>query len=678
MKRDMIRGISVCNPVDIKKDYLLYTVDYAIKNGFDHMQFIGPIHNPVKGNIDGMTVYKKYSVFNDSEKLSYAENTISCVNEACRIAHDAGVKTYVWHHELEVPADFIEVYPEICNKNGDVEITHPIIKDFLENKISDFFEEYPLIDGIILTLHETRIPLLKLKNQKLDKKDRVKYVTKILYDACKERDKELIVRTFASIDEDYEMMLRAYEEISTELLVMDKWTQFDWSLCLPHNKFFKKVKKNPLFIETDIFGEFFGKGRLPLMLKKHIEEKFSYCEQFNPRGYVSRIDRGQQNPFGGVNEVNLVIMNACMNNKDTHTAILDFFEEQYPGVAEDIMDLMLPTEDILRKIIYLKGYYFSELSAFPSLNHCKNHFYFEMMRENYSIASDEWFIPKNWERGSIESVLKEKEEASLNAGQLLKKLESIKHKIPENKYENLWTKFANLKYTADAFRELTNCFLNYTRYFETEDCSYREMLLENVDKLREINEEGKEVLGKKFYCTQRDIYHDSDNSAELINQFADELISSLEAEEMARNALKAKNNVDFVVCGGALESHELKKEVNFSDTLMLDGELCRIPAAGKGESWSTVNTHGWFSYEIKVIPNCNNKILVTAGSSKDFLNLIVTVGEEEHIFREKINHKKTVEINYKENKGMENVRIRFDRNSAEIPYIFTVEVFGEE
>ena len=57
--RDMIRGISVANPVDIKKDYLLQTVEYAVKNNMTHMQFIGPIHNPQKGNIDGMTLYRK-------------------------------------------------------------------------------------------------------------------------------------------------------------------------------------------------------------------------------------------------------------------------------------------------------------------------------------------------------------------------------------------------------------------------------------------------------------------------------------------------------------------------------------------------------------------------------------------------------------------------------------------
>ena len=90
-------------------------------------------------------------------------------------------------------------------------------------------------------MHETKVPLLKLKNQKLGKVERVKFVTQTLYDACKKYGKELIVRPFASIAEDYEMMTKAYEEISKDLVVMDKWTQFDWSLCLPHNKFFEKI-----------------------------------------------------------------------------------------------------------------------------------------------------------------------------------------------------------------------------------------------------------------------------------------------------------------------------------------------------------------------------------------------------------------------------------------------------
>ena len=196
---------------------------------------------------------------------------LDVVNVGCKRAHDAGIKMYLWHHELDLPDNFSKVYPEILNSDNDIEVTHPLVKDFLVNRVYDFFAADPYMDGIVLTLHETKVPLLKLKNQKLDKVGRVKYVTQTLYEACREVGKELIVRPFASIEEDYELMTKAYESISTDLMIMDKWTQFDWSLCLPHKKFYNKIKNNPIFVETDIFGEYFGKGRLPLMLKDHIK-----------------------------------------------------------------------------------------------------------------------------------------------------------------------------------------------------------------------------------------------------------------------------------------------------------------------------------------------------------------------------------------------------------------------
>ena len=261
--RNIIKGISTVNPVDVERDYFLFTVDYAIEHGFDHYQLIGPIHDGIKGNIDGMTYSRKYAQFNDEKCAEYVDMCLEVVNEGLEKLSAAGIKTYMWHHELELPYGFNAAFPEALNSYGDIEVTHPVVKDYLENKIEDFFAAYPKMDGIILTLHETKVPLLKLKNQKLDPIGRVKYVTEILYKTCKALGKELIVRPFASIEEDYEMMTKAYEEISRDLIIMDKWTQFDWSLTLPDNAFFAKIKNNPILVETDIFGEYFGKGRFP-------------------------------------------------------------------------------------------------------------------------------------------------------------------------------------------------------------------------------------------------------------------------------------------------------------------------------------------------------------------------------------------------------------------------------
>ena len=362
----IIKGISFLNPVRVEEGYMKHCAKYAIEHGIRHFELIGPTHDPVRGNCDGMMLYRKYAQFNEGKDVEYIKYCEKVVNEALDMVAAHGIKSYYWHHELEVPLGFDEQYPEIHNADGDVEVTHPRIKDFLENKIEDFFYTYPNMTGIVLTLHETRIPLLKLKNQKLDKVERVKYVTEILFNTCKRLGKELIVRPFASIAKDYDDLMNAYEQISGDLLVCDKWTKYDWSLFRPSNPFFQRIK-NPLIVETDIFGEYFGKGFLPLMLKKHITEKVKYCSGFGVRGYVSRIDRNGYIPFGTPNEVNLEIMNAAVDGADVDAAIDAFFAREYGEYGPIVKEAMTDTEELQVKALHAEGKTLHWLSQFPPL-----------------------------------------------------------------------------------------------------------------------------------------------------------------------------------------------------------------------------------------------------------------------------------------------------------------------
>ncbi len=671
--RKIVKGISVLNPVDIERDYLEHTVDYAIENGYEHFQFIGPIHDPIKGNIDGMTFSRKYAQFNSERNEEYVKYCMSVVNEALLKLSAAGIKSYMWHHELDLPSGFEAAFPEALNDYGDIEVTHPRVKDYLENRLIDFFDAYPRMDGIILTLHETKVPLLKLKNQKLDKIGRVKYVTEILYNTCRSLGKELVVRPFASLEEDYEMMMQAYEEISHDMLVMDKWTQFDWSLTLPHNKFFNKINHNPILVETDIFGEYFGKGRLPLMLKDHICEKFAYCESFAPIGYVNRIDRNGRDPFGEVNEVNLDIMYAAMSGADTDAAIDAFFKKNYGELADEVRYVMEDTENIQKHILYINNYYYSELSLFPLLTHCKNHFYFEMMKEDYSIVSEEWYIPAGWKRGSLASVLEEKENAARKTGELLEKVMTFDGRMPKNKYENLYAKFKNLDLIAKIWTELTHIFYTYTQYFETRDPAFEAELRERVERILALNEEGKAVLGDSFYCVGEESFKGG-GRFEYIKVFSSEVLESFEAERRAVEALESESPIDYIVCGGGLEGHRLMKEVNFSAALIDRGEVCRIPGNKMGSEWSKIKAHGWFSYEIKVVPDSENTVTVVAGSTSPELAVKISIGDDIHEIRRSINDKAEIKLSYKAKPDETSVRIRFDKISSSTPVLYTVKV----
>lgn len=102
--------------------------------------------------------------------------------------------------------------------------------------------------------------------------------------------------------------------------------------------------------------------------------------------------------------------------------------------------------------------------------------------------------------------------------------------------------------------------------------------------------------------------------------------------------------------------------------------ICRIPGREQGADWCMVNTHGWFSYEIKLAPNRKNIICVTAGGESDNLRMIITIGEEKHAVEEKICGKKELSFVYNETEGKDSVRIRIDRASAHTPYVFSITV----
>lgn len=666
-----VKGMAMCNPVMIDRDYILKCAEYAIENGYRHFEIVGPTHDPIRGNCDGMIFYRKYSEFNSDKDGEYVEHCERVVNEVCDMLVPHGIKVYYWHHELEVPYRFDEVYPEIHNSDGDVEVTHPLIKDFLVNKIEDFFHTYPKMSGIVLTLHETRIPLLKLKNQKLDKIERVKYVTEILYETCKRLGKELIVRPFASMASDYDDLMTAYERISRDnLVVCDKWTQFDWSLTMPNNVFLDRIK-NPLMIETDIFGEYFGKGHLPIMLKDHITRKYAECEEKNPLGYVSRIDRGGFVPFGTPNEVNLEIMSACHDGRDVDEAIDAFFCREYGECADEVKALMSDTEDIQIMMFYVDRVEYSMLSVFPGLSYIKSAQKVEMLRDDAELDRGKWYIPAGWERSPIENVLGEKRRAVELAEAKLERLYALEGRLTAEKYNGLYTRFVNLYIVAKLWEQLTMSTLGLAKYFETKDEKYADDVRAALEKLREIEKEGYRLLGDAYYCEQ---LKSRGSTVSNVERYCVDTERAFEMELAETKRLEAKGLVDYVIAGGFSERHSMKYEINFSSAHTMDDGICRLAGSSRGKTWSVLKAHGWFSYEIKVKPNARNIITVSAKGSEGHLDYEVSIGDMTERVSMIADGRREVEFVYDEKAGKKSVLIRFDRTTEFMPYVYTVEV----
>ena len=138
--------------------------------------------------------------------------------------------------------------------------------------------------------------------------------------------------------------------------------------------------------------------------------------------------------------------------------------------------------------------------------------------------------------------------------------------------------------------------------------------------------------------------------------------------------LEQEQTVDFIVCGGALEGHRLQKEVNFSDTLMIDHALCRIPGNKRGMEWSSINAHGWFSYEVKVKPRSENCIRLVMSGGNNPLDIGVTIGEAKYRIQSEHSGRAVYEICFEESEGKESIRIRFDKVSNCTPCVFEIIV----
>lgn len=674
------KGISFLNPVRVEGEYLKKCAEYAIEHDQKHFELIGPTHDPIRGNCDGMMFYRKYAQFNEGKDAEYIKYCEKVVNEALEMVSAHGIKSYYWHHELEIPMEFDEVYPEIHNADGDVEVTHPLIRDFLENKIEDFFHTYPKMTGIVLTLHETRIPLLKLKNQKLGKVERVKYVTEILYNTCKKLGKELVVRPFASTPQDYDDLMDAYEQIADDLLVCDKWTKYDWSLTRKPNPFLARIK-NPLIIETDIFGEYFGKGFLPLMLKDHIIERVHHCEKFGVRGYVSRIDRDGYIPFGTPNEVNIDIMNAAIDGKDVDAAIDAFFAREYGEYGPIVKEAMSGTEELQIKAVLAEGRVLHWLSNFPTLLRIKSGY--RIFRKDFKATGT--MLEDGQTVFHPDIVLKDKEEAIAGIEEKLALVQTLEGKLSPEKYYSIYMRFVNFLYIAKIFKELIKAYIAMAKYFEDNDESALPAIFAAIDEMTALDAIGYEKLGKDWHgealslkpgspWLTHSISVDYSKRTGHIYHLKNMLGRAIELEVEARQQMAKENPIDFVIAGGFSEEHHMKCETNFSGALTLDDGNCRTAGSQRGSYWSMLNAHGWFSYDMKVCPNAENTLTVRGKGDTGNLSIDITIDEK--MTRHSVTGDGILEISrtFTPAKDAETVTVRIDRNSKALPFIYTLMI----
>jgi len=124
MNENKTNGISVCNPSDLDENYLSFTADYTIKKGLTHYQFIGPIHDVVKGNIDGMINIEKTA----KPKGCYARFSEKSMGKDTTVGH--------WEMAGVITEKSFPTYPNGFPKEIIKEFEEKIGRKILGNKVA--------------------------------------------------------------------------------------------------------------------------------------------------------------------------------------------------------------------------------------------------------------------------------------------------------------------------------------------------------------------------------------------------------------------------------------------------------------------------------------------------------------------------------------------------------------
>ena len=115
--------------------------------------------------------------------------------------------------------------------------------------------------------------------------------------------------------------------------------------------------------------------------------------------------------------------------------------------------------------------------------------------------------------------------------------------------------------------------------------------------------------------------------------------------------------------------------MNFSDTLVREGALCRIPGNRRGMQWSSINAHGWFSYEIEIIPHAENQISIWMEGADGTLDVSVTMKDRVERITQTGEGIREYRFVYQEMDGEAVIRVRFDKVSGHTPCIFAIVVW---
>jgi outer membrane protein assembly factor BamB len=471
--------------LDYNMPYLRKMIPLAAKEGINHIQLCHRI---------GMQL---------SEFLEPQRN--KDVRELINLAHQYGIKAYVWTHELdEVPSKFIKggrreharqqiiladskgQSRETFVQGGKVAAYGDEFWEFMSNRYKTLLDALPEVDGVVVTLTETNVPIDddNLVTSPLTPPERFVKMSQQIYDVLKPRGKDLILRTFTWIEQDFDWMREAFTQLPDDIIIMSKVNWGDWYQHYPSNPFIGAVAPHRQMIEYDLVGQYHGDTHTPWVCANFLQQEMQYGLSKKAAGVIARVD-WSGHAYDSGNEFNAVAYAEL-----AHDPFLDLdrlwkkwaSEKFSPEASSHVVSALKRTNDISNLIFFTKSFKILQSSGtLLSLS------YMDGTRIMHSLfcrdVQSRWkpdLVPLanellNPTQQTMLDAIAEKEKAVELINASLKDLRKAKQGLTDTDYLYLTTLFRQARLIAQSWRWINEAYFRYL-FFRDGDASQIEPL----------------------------------------------------------------------------------------------------------------------------------------------------------------------------------------------------------
>ena len=244
-----------------------------------------------------------------------------------------GLEFYAETKEFNFDDHLIYKHPELIGTDGKICATHPLLFDYVEAKYREFFDIFPQVAGIIVSLgtKESKVTISANKChcprcQKTDMNDWYRSLIQAMHKPIAEKRKKLVIRDFAYDKRNQDSMLNAVMSVSPDIIMAVKKSPHDYYPVSIDNPAIGKSDNQ--WVEFDAWGQFFSLGAFPCSVVEDIHERMLRCYGKGVKGIMIRSDwenMTQASVFNSFNVVNaigcaMISGNLEVSNSDIYRA----------------------------------------------------------------------------------------------------------------------------------------------------------------------------------------------------------------------------------------------------------------------------------------------------------------------------------------------------------------------